>query len=92
MGDVRHRIYQLIEVLEKYNFKCTWAVISHLFLDKCNGHLDYPDGKWLRRDPRTDIHTNRLWYGQDIVKRLLRNPLFEIGCHRCRYPHPSKKK
>lgn len=81
MREVRKRIYGLIEVLEKYEFKCTWAVVSHLFLEKCHGHRDYPDRKWLRRDPETDVERNPLWYGRDIVERLLRNPYFEIGCH-----------
>lgn len=81
MKDVRSRIYELIEILEKYYFRCTWAVVSHLFLERCRGHMDYPDRKWLRRDPRTNIDEDPLWYGRDIVTRLLGNPIFEIGCH-----------
>lgn len=81
MRDVKSRIYDLIEVLEEYNFKCVWAVVSHLFLDKCHGHRDYYGEKWLRRDPETDIDSNPLWYAQDIIKRLLKNSFFEIGCH-----------
>jgi peptidoglycan/xylan/chitin deacetylase (PgdA/CDA1 family) len=81
MQDVRRRIYDLINLLEKYDLKCTWAVVSHLFLDACSNHMDYHDKKWLVRDPNTDINTDPLWYGRDIVKRLLQNPNFEIACH-----------
>jgi len=81
MDDIRRPIHELIEMLNMYDFTSTWAVVSHLFLEKCQGHKKYPDEGWLKRDPMADINSNPLWYARDIVEELLRNPLFEIGCH-----------
>jgi len=82
LENVRDRIYKLINVLEKNKIRCTWGVTSHLFLEKCDGHDDYPNKEWLLRDPRTGVKENPLWYAPDLINRLLQSDVdFEIGCH-----------
>ena len=91
MEDVRDRIHELISVLEKNEMKCTWSVASHLFLESCDGHDDYPNGNWLLRDPRTSLDKDPLWYATDLINRLLRsNVNFEIGCHSFSHPPFNK--
>lgn len=91
MEDVRSRISELISVLEKNGIKCTWGVVSHLFLESCDGHDDYPGREWLIRDPRTGMDKDLLWYAPDLINRLLRSDVdFEIGCHSFSHPNFSK--
>lgn len=87
MEDARDRIHDLISVLEKNGIKCTWGVTSHLFLESCDGHDDYPDREWLLRDPRTSLDKDPLWYAPDLIDHLLRSDVnFEIGCHSFSHP------
>lgn len=91
MEDVRDRIHELINVLEKKRIRCTWGVASHLFLESCDGHDDYPDREWLLRDPETGVDKDPLWYAPDLINRLLRSDVdFEIGCHSFSHPVFSK--
>lgn len=85
MRDVKARIIELIDMLDKDKIKCTWGIVSHLFLKNCNGHDDYPDMEWLAKDPKTDMDKDPLWYAPDLVKRLLESN-FEIGCHSFSHP------
>jgi len=85
MEDVRDRIGELIGMLEKNKIRYTWGVVSHLFLENCNGHNDYPDMGWLARDPGTGMDKDPLWYAPDLMNRLLKNN-FEIGCHSFSHP------
>ena len=79
----------LLNILEKYNIPVTWAVVGHLFLDHCeceNGipHRNMPRFKkdWYSCDPCTDIKTDPLFYGRDIIEEILSNPVeHEIGYH-----------
>lgn len=82
MTDVRVRIHELIDVLAKNGIECTWAVVSHLFLESCEGHDDYPDREWLFRDSGTSLDRDPLWYAPDLIERLVSSDVnFEIGCH-----------
>ena len=79
----------LLNLFEKHNIPATWAVVGHLFLDHCEceeglPHRDMPRFKenWYSSDPCTDIKRDPLYYGKDIVEKILSNRIeHEIGYH-----------
>ena len=79
----------ILNLFEKHNIPATWAIVGHLFLDHCeyeNGipHKDMPRFKenWYSFDPCTDIQRDPLYYGKDIVEKILSNRIeHEIGHH-----------
>ena len=79
----------LLNLFEKHNIPATWAVVRHLFLDHCEcedgiPHKDMPRFKedWYSSDPYTDIQKDPLYYGKDIVEKILSSPVrHEIGYH-----------
>ena len=79
----------LLNLFEKHNIPATWAVVGHLFLDHCEcedgiPHKDMPRFKedWYSSDPCTDIQRDPLYYGKDIVEKILSNRIeHEIGYH-----------
>jgi peptidoglycan/xylan/chitin deacetylase (PgdA/CDA1 family) len=89
--DTRGRgcIDTLLSLFEKHNIPATWAVVGHLFLDHCEcedgiPHKDMPRFKedWYSADPCTDIQRDPLYYGRDIVEKIISNRIeHEIGYH-----------
>ena len=84
----------LLELFQQYRIPATWAIVGHLFLDHCepvNGlrHPDMPrpthswfKDDWYTRDPASTIQTDPIWYGRDIVKKIMiAEPRQEVGCH-----------
>ena len=79
----------LLNLFEKHNIPATWAVVGHLFLDHCEcedgiPHKDMPRFKedWYSSDPCTDIQKDPLYYGRDIIEKILSNRIeHEIGYH-----------
>ena len=79
----------LLDLFKKHNIPATWAVVGHLFLDHCEcedgiPHKDMPRFKedWYSVDPCTDIQRDPLYYGKDIVGKILSNRIeHEIGYH-----------
>ena len=74
---VRGCIEPLLSLFEKHNIPATWAVVGHLFLDscKCEGgvpHRNMPRFKedLYSSDSCTDIPTDPLYYGTDIVEKI----------------------
>ena len=86
---VRGCIGILLNLFEKHNIPATWAVVGHLFLDHCEcedgvPHKVMPRFKkdWYSSDPCTDIQRDPLYYGRDIVEKILSNQIeHEIGYH-----------
>jgi hypothetical protein len=86
---VRGCIDTLLNLFQKHNIPATWAVVGHLFLDHCEcedgiPHKDMPRFKedWYSFDPCTDIQRDPLYYGKDIVEKILSNRIeHEIGYH-----------
>lgn len=86
-------IHRLLALLEKYTIPATWAIVGHLFLERCastNGikhpeivRPSYPWVKndWFESDPAGNIVQNPEWYGKDIVKDIMKTGLHEIGSH-----------
>ena len=79
----------LLNLFEKHKIPATWAVVGHLFLDHCEKedgipHKDMPRFRedWYSADPCTDIKRDPLYYGKDIVEKILSNRIeHEIGYH-----------
>ena len=79
----------LLNLFEKYHIPATWAVVGHLFLDHCEKedgipHKDMPRFKedWYSTDPCTDVRRDPLYYGRDIIEKILSNRIeHEIGYH-----------
>lgn len=93
-GHTRDAIGKLVGLLERYDIRATWAVVGHLFLDRCepiNG-MKHPeivrpayrwsDGDWFQNDPCTNAAAAPFWYAPDVVETVLgcRTPQ-EVGCH-----------
>jgi hypothetical protein len=92
--NTRPCISMLIKLLEKYQIHATWAIIGHLFLEKCqpvNG-IKHPEiirpkyswytNDWFDPDPCSGIEEAPFWYGRDIVEQIRNCPVSqEIGCH-----------
>ena len=86
---LRGCINTLLSSFEKHNIPATWAIVGHLFLDHCEKeegipHKDMPRFKedWYSVDPCTDIQRDPLYYGKDIVDKILSNRIrHEIGYH-----------
>lgn len=79
----------LLNLFEKHNIPATWAVVGHLFLDHCEKEDGIPHKEmsrfkedWYSSDPCTDIQRDPLYYGKDIVEKILSNRVeHEIGYH-----------
>ncbi len=87
-------IEKILLLLEKYNISATWAIVGHLFLWECNTingqkHPDIPRSTyswyskdWFEESPCTNDKEDPLWYGQDIIKKLMNCRVHqEIACH-----------
>lgn len=85
----RGTIDLLLSIFEKYNIPATWAVVGHLFLDHCSRedgvpHRAMPRFKddWYSVDPCSDIQKDPLYYGKDIIEKVISSPVrHEIGYH-----------
>jgi len=87
-------ISRLLKLLEKYEIRATWAVVGHLFLERCqpvNG-VKHPEiirptyswftDDWFVADPCSQLEDAPIWYGRDIIKQVLNCKVpQEIGCH-----------
>lgn len=88
-GYGREPIDSLLSIFDKYEIPATWAVVGHLFLDHCIkedgvAHKDMPrfQQNWYEFDPCTDIKRAPLYYGKDIVEKILSTRVsHEIGYH-----------
>lgn len=90
----REVIERLLQLFEKYDIAATFAIVGHLFLDRCkpvNGRkhpeivrppYSWFNGDWFDVDPCGDVDSDPIWYGRDIVERIRRCRVpQEIGSH-----------
>lgn len=85
----RKCIDQLLYLFNEYQVSATWAVVGHLFLDHCERikgqpHNEIPRFKrdWYSSDPCSDLKKDPLYYGRDIIERILASKIDqEIGYH-----------
>ncbi len=93
-GRYRKYIDFLLDAMERYEIPATWATVGHLFLDNCkseNGvphpNMPRPRDDWYRNDPCTNLSQNSLYYGKDIIEKILSNSVeHEIGYHSFSHP------
>lgn len=90
----REVVRRLLALFERHRISATWAVVGHLFLERCNGggpvahpEIPRPYAPWFSRDwysldPRSSASEAPLWYAPDLI-RLLRqaSPTQEIASH-----------
>jgi len=85
----RVAVDSLLYIFEKYDIQVTWAIAGHVFLDHCDreegiAHKGMPRFRddWYSQDPCSDIHQAPMYYGRDIVEKILSSPIrHEIGYH-----------
>ena len=81
----REAIYQLIELFEEFNIIGTWAIVGHLFYDRCEYCELCPLMDWKGKYSSFEEAygtANPLWYGADIIEALMsRGVRQEIGFH-----------
>ena len=99
--DVRGTIRAILSLLERYEMSATWAVVGHLFLERCErgtsglAHADmiHPrqgwwSADWYEMDPCSDRSRDHLWYGPDILDMIQGAKVAqEIGSHSFGHPH-----
>lgn len=86
---VHKTIPRLLTMLDTYQIPVTWAVVGHIFLDRCNSHhsdIKRPDYKnmnrdWFAEDPGSDEKKAPAWYGKSILKKIQKYGYHDIGSH-----------
>ncbi len=85
----REAVDWLLNVLERYDIRATWAVVGHLFLSPGEGEglvsreiPQFSEG-WLDWGFYSNLKSHPLlYYGRDVVERILSSPAKqEIGLH-----------
>ena len=92
--DERPHLQRLLDLFDRHQVPATWAVVGHLFLERCapvdgvkhpeivRPDYDWFDGDWFDADPCTDVHTDPAWYGPDVVDAIReRRTTHEIASH-----------
>jgi hypothetical protein len=87
---MRGPITTLLNLFQKYQISATWAVVGHLFLDHCDEDTcltkinmsKFGYKKSWYKDPYSNIEKDPLYYGKDIIEKILTNPInHELGYH-----------
>jgi len=91
----REVIPQILDLFTRYRISATWAVVGHLFLDRCQPGPDgrphpevippdyaWLDGGWFDVDPCSSLDQAPFYYGRDIVEEVAACPVpQEIASH-----------
>lgn len=92
----REVVGRLLDLFARYDVAATWAMVGHLFLDRCERgsdgrphpellRPDYPwlDGRdWLDVDPCSSLDEAPYYYGRDLVEMVAACPADqEIASH-----------
>lgn len=81
----RVKIVRILDILNEFNITGTWAIVGHLWYERCVECAVCPVLEWKGRYASADqiIGTaHPLWYGPDIVDRIASSPTpQEIAFH-----------
>jgi hypothetical protein len=80
----RKAIRRLLDLMDEYDIQATWALVGHLFYEKCEHCEICPVLDWKGKYSSFDEAygtAHPLWYGADIVKEILERDKHEIGFH-----------
>ncbi len=88
LQQARETIHFLLKLFEKYQIRATWAIVGHLFLspgeEKSTISSELPQFKegWLDWSFYQSMNNNPLYWGRDIVEKILASPIdHDIGLH-----------
>lgn len=74
----------LLALFDEHRIPATWAVVGHLFLDRCTGtHPDHPGGEeWFAGDPGGEYEPGSGWFGPDLIDAIRDSDVdHDIGSH-----------
>lgn len=91
----REVVDRALGIFARHGVAATWAIVGHLFLDRCErgadgrphsdlARPDYPwlAGDWFDVDPCSTLAEAPYWYGRDMVDQIRTCPVpQEIACH-----------
>lgn len=81
----RANVRRLLDLMDEFGVRATWAITGHLFYDRCEECAVCPVLELKGRDRRFDQiwKTNEpMWYGADLVEMVRSRPVHhEIGFH-----------
>jgi len=85
-GSIERRAAELLlDILDEFGIVATWAVVGHLFLEKCEGCDACPVLEWQGKyQSFEEIYgtDHSLWYGADYIESLLSRQVgHEIAFH-----------
>ncbi len=75
-------IQRLIDLFDEHEIPATWAIVGHLFLDRCQPvdgvkhpeivrpDYDWFDGDWFDDDPCSDSTADPTWYAPGVIERI----------------------
>lgn len=63
---------RLLAQFDAVDVPATWAIVGHLFLDRCDGrHASHPAPEgWFDRDPGGTVDDASAWLGRDLVEAV----------------------
>lgn len=90
----REAVTRLLALFERYEIAATWALVGHLFLDRCSGHPEIPRPQydwfprdWYCFDPASDAERAPLWYAPDMIRQIRdASPEQELASHSFAHP------
>ncbi|NPV87532.1 MAG: polysaccharide deacetylase family protein [Anaerolineae bacterium] len=80
----RWAIRSLLDLMDEYNIQATWAIVGHLFYERCEYCKICPLMEWkgkYRSFEEAYGTSHPLWYGADAVEEICRRQRHDIGFH-----------
>lgn len=81
----RKAVQKILDILDEFDITATWAVVGHLFYEKCENCEICPVIEWKGRYRSfEEIYQtgNQLWYGSDVIELLqTKGSRHEIAFH-----------